>query len=219
VSKPRVLIATPVMASEPEAADVKLRFMTSMLQIVRTFNGLGFMSGSAFTNTDLVRARSRAVRCALDECFTHLLFWDSDVGGDVSGALQGMLSCGVDFIACPYPRKNLSGRMTHEPPFVAMGFTLLSEACLRNMWDAHYDELAFDDIVDGKAHRSVALFQLILTDVPGAKPHRALLGEDFSFCERWLRLDGEIHLYEGPGSPLDHAGGHVFKGDAASATP
>jgi hypothetical protein len=216
---PRVLIVTPVMASIPGAGEVTVHYLGGMLKMIQLFQSLTIMSSTAFVNTDLVRARSRAVRAALDGCFTHLLFWDSDVGGDPSSALRGMLSCGADFVACPYPRKNLSGRMSHEPPFVAMGFTLLSEACLRKMWDAHYDELAFDDIVDGKPFRTVGMFQLLFADVPGALPHRALLGEDFSFCERWLRLGGEIHLYEGPGSPLEHVGGHIFKAPAPAASP
>jgi hypothetical protein len=206
----RVMMATPVLSSSAGAGVVTVHYQMSLMRMVQRFSGLTLTSANAFVNTDLVRARSRCVRSALDGCFTHLLFWDSDVGGACADALHGMLSTDADFIACPYPRKNLSGRSTHEPPFVAMGFTLISERCMRKMWDAYYDELAFDDVVEGKPYRTVALFQLMIVDMLQPQPHRVLLGEDFSFCERWLRLDEEIHLYQGPGSPLQHVGAHVF---------
>jgi hypothetical protein len=215
VNPARIMIATPVMAAVPGAGHVTVHYQMSMLRIIQRFANIAITSANAFVNTDLVRARSRAVRAALDGCYTHLLFWDSDVGGTCADALHGMLATGKDVVACPYPRKNLSGRSTHEPPFVAMGFTLISERCMRNMWDAYYDELQFDDVIDGRPYRTVAMFNLLMVDLDKPHPHRTLLGEDYSFCERWLRLDEEIHLYEGPGSPLEHVGGHVFASQAA----
>jgi hypothetical protein len=210
--KPRIMIATPVMASVPGSGEVTVHHQLALLRTIQVIGGLGYASANAFLNTDLVRARSRAVRAALDGCFTHLLFWDADVGGDgCARALQGMLDDGADVIAAPYPRKNGTGRMTHEPPLVAMGFTLLSERCLRRMWDAYYDDLHFDDVVNDKPYRTVAMFQLLRVELPTPHPHFALLGEDYSFCERWLRLGGGITLYEGPGAPLEHVGAHVFR--------
>jgi hypothetical protein len=208
---PRIMIATPVMASVPGTGTVTVHYQIALMRTAHKFHQLGYHSSNAFVNTDLVRARSRAVRAALDGCYTHLLFWDSDVGGnDVSTCLQGMLDTGADVVAAPYPRKNGTGRMTHEPPFVAMGFTLLSERCMRKMWDAYYDELYFEDVIDAKPIRTVAMFQLLVVEIRSPWPHRALLGEDYSFCERWLRLDETISLYEGPGAPLEHVGSYMF---------
>jgi len=208
---PRIMIATPVPCGAPGAGDVTVHYQISLLRVLQSFAAMHYGSANAFVNTDLVRARSRAVRAALDGCYTHLLFWDSDVGGDCASVLRGMLGTGADFIAAPYPRKNPSNRPTHEAPYVAMGFTLLSEACLRRMWDEYHDDLHFQDIVEGRPYRTVAMFQLLMVDAPNPHPHRVLLGEDFSFCERWLRIGGEIHLYDGPGAPLDHVGAHVFR--------
>jgi hypothetical protein len=207
------MIATPVLASVPDCGQVYIGYQRALMRVLAARVGdiVYASGGTIFVNTDLVRARSRAVRMALDNCCTHLLFWDSDVAGDCAKTLIGMLACGVDFIAAPYPRKNETCAPTHEPPLVAMGFTLLSEACMRRMWDHYYDELHFEDVVEGKPTRTVALFNLLLADAARPTPHRALLGEDFSFCERWLRIDGEIHLYNGPGAPLDHIGPHTYR--------
>jgi hypothetical protein len=206
----RLLIATPLMGGL--SGDVALHYMLSMLKAIQIVSSPTIASGNAFTNMDLVRARSRAARMALDGCYTHLLFWDADVGGAGAGlALREMLRCDVDVIACPYPKKSVHGRMTHHEPLVPMGFTLIKEACLRKMWDTYYDELRFTDVVDDKPIVTVALFQLLFSDVQDPQPHRALLSEDFSFCERWLRIGGEIHLYTGPGSPLDHVGAQVYR--------
>jgi hypothetical protein len=209
----RILIATPVNAASPGAGDVSVHYQIALMRVIGGGVGnIAYGSANAFVNTDLVRARSRAVRAALDGCYTHLLFWDSDVGGDgCLPALRNMLARGVDFVAAPYPRKNAAMKLTHEPPFVAMGFTLITESCMRRMWDAYYDDFYFEDVVEGRPYRTVALFQLLFADVPQPHPHRVLLGEDFSFCERWLKIGGEIHLYEGPGAPLDHVGSHVFQ--------
>ena len=206
----RILVATPVLGS-PESGDVKSAHMTSALRLMRSPNVEWILHG-AFVNMDLVRARSRAVRMALDGCFTHLLFWDSDVGGDAVACLQGMLATKADVIAAPYARKKIPIRGTHERPFVAMGFTLISATCLEKMWDRYYDELHFDDVLENKPYRSVALFQLMLVELQNPRPHRVLLGEDYSFCERWLQMGGEIHVYQGPGAPLDHIGHIRFTG-------
>jgi hypothetical protein len=69
------------------------------------------LDGRMFTNCDLVRARSRAVRVALESpTMTHLLHWDADVAGnatDVAGALNAMLESGHDLVGAPYPRRRL----------------------------------------------------------------------------------------------------------------
>jgi hypothetical protein len=215
MSPVRILVVTPVLASVPNTGALTVGYQLSLMRVMQFGAEIGYLTANAFLNTDLTRARSRAVRCALDGCYTHLLFWDSDVGGDCAGALQSMLSAKADVVAAPYPRKNGTGRMTHEPPFVAMGFTLISESCMRRMWDAYHDELRFEDVIDGRPIRTVALFQLMFADVPSPLPHRVLLGEDFSFCERWLRIGGEIHVLDG--MALEHVGPFVFKCEVDTA--
>ena len=213
----RILVATPVPGTV-EAGTVASSHMISALKLMRT-NGVEWILHSTLTHMDLVRARSRAVCMALDGCYTHLLFWDSDVSGDAITCLQGMLASGADVVAAPYARKRLPIRGSHNRPFVAMGFTLISIKCLEKMWDAYYDELHFDDVIENKPYRSVALFQLMLVELEQPRPHRVLLGEDYSFCERWLRIGGEIHVYTGSGAPLDHVGMFKFSGTIEEMAP
>lgn len=206
MTSPRILCCTPVYGM-PSTATVHLEYMKRMIEL--THQGPTMLAHRLATNVDLVRARSRAVRIALDHCFTHLLFWDSDVVGDVVQCLGGMIAQNCDVIAAAYPRKRYPIKGSHTPPYVAMGFTLISASCLERMWDAYYDELNFDDYIDGKPVRTVALFQLIMRQHE-TEPYRVLLSEDYSFCERWMKLGGDIHIFDGPGAPLQHIGQHAF---------
>jgi hypothetical protein len=205
---PRVVVATPVYGGH-KSGSVSAGYMTALFALA---NRVRFVPHIQLTNRDLVRARSRAARIALDACATHLLFWDEDVVGNAALAVAGMLDQNVDVIAASYPRKHLPPEPTHRGTHVAMGFTLIRVSVLERMWDHYYDELQFDDVLENKPYRTVALFQLLFLDRNVPRPHRALLSEDFSFCERWLRMGGVVHLYDGPGAPMGHVGSFVYQG-------
>jgi hypothetical protein len=198
-------------------------------------------AGLGWVGTDIVRSRSRFVAdfLAAPE-YSHLLFWDADVVGEpaqIAACISGMLRARRAIVGVPYPKKALhlgdvlergttsaalrynyqasvAGRIDDQGCLrvdrVAGGFTLIARSCLEQMVDhyRHSPELVYDDEFDGTIPKreTVALFQLILRD-------RVLLSEDYSFCTRWTDLGGEIHLYLGPGSPLDHVGGYRFRGD------
>lgn len=209
MTTPRICIATTLYGG-PSTGTVHYKYMQCVMQL---HGRAKFLTTTVLGNCDLVRARSRAVRVALDGCFTHLLFWDSDVIGDAARCLEGMLEQDKELIAAAYPRKHLPPEPTHKLPYVGMGFTLIRTSLLERMWDRYHDELQFEDVIEGKASRSVALFQLVFAqkDVP-QRPGRALLSEDYSFCERAMACGADVHLYDGPGSPLSHIGGFVFQG-------
>lgn len=220
VSPVRICIASPVYGS-PNTGTVHNAYCESLMRVMTL--GAAVVPTRIVSNCDLVRARSRAAQFAMDHCFTHLLFWDSDVAGvqrdDCALALVHMLREDRDIIAAAYPRKTIPARATHLPPYVPMGFSLIKVTALEKMWDAYYDELHFDDILDNKPIRSVALFALLFDARSGPYPHRVMLGEDYSFCERWLRLGGSVHLYDGPGAPLAHVGGWMFQGTREEIMP
>lgn len=180
---------------------------------------------------DLTRARSRCVRWMLTKTSaTHLLFWDSDIEGS-RVVLDGMLRAGVDCIGAAYPKKQLGPdgrpheyalwtrgqRIAHdgtkgEVPGVGCGFMLLTRSLLSRMWLAYDDELGCYDQGD----HSVMLFHLAWdTDSTG---RRILLPEDYSFCQR-ARMIAPVYLYTGAGSPLAHAGHHVYRGRAEDVHP
>jgi hypothetical protein len=203
----KLLVCTPVYG-HPDSASVSLAYLKAWMAVCK---GVECLPPRHFTNCDLVRGRSRAVRMALEYGASHLLFWDADVGGEsVPDVLRSMVAERVDFIAAPYPRKLYRGEgrdtiSTHVASgHVGMGFTLLSRACMARMVEAYRTELTFGDLVDDKVYPTVALFQLMILN-------GTLLGEDYSFCQRWQMLGGRVYLVAGEGLPLDHVGGHVYR--------
>lgn len=187
---------------------------------------------------DLVRARSRFVRRFLRTNGTHLLFIDSDVSFTIE-AIAGLVSAKKDFVGAPYPRKELDWNRIRKAvalgkdperfgsgyPYqlstkipvtdsalvpvdaIGLGLTLLSRECLEKMEKAYAETLTFLDDAPGEGYApTVALFQLIINE------KQQLLSEDYSFCKRWRDLGGQVLMYVGPGAPIDHVGGHVFRG-------
>ena len=87
-------------------------------------------------DTDLVRARSRAVQLflTLGAEYTHALWWDADVVADpgrVAACVRGMLATGHDVIGAPYPFKRYNwaaARGAEDPEAAAVGYPLAVNA-------------------------------------------------------------------------------------------
>ncbi len=189
-------------------------------------------------SADVVRVRSRYVSYFLNQTdCTHLLFLDGDIEV-LPWALRGMLAAKKDFVATPYPRRDgvdfKSVRSNLDIPAegvayrypvhfhgdtltvgddwcgeidaIGLGCALLSREGLQALSDKHAEELGFDDANHGP---SVALFQLLLEN-------RALPSEDYSFCTRWRRNGGRIWMYLGEGSPANHHGDMMYRGEIAA---
>ena len=103
---------------------------------------------------------------------------------------------------------------------LSMGCMVTSVRALDAMW-AHYDEeLWFTDVVEDGQWPCVALFQLMMGET--RKQHgirfRPLFSEDYSFCERYARMnEARPELRFGPlqmlvSHPADHMGTHLFRG-------
>ena len=103
---------------------------------------------------------------------------------------------------------------------MSMGCMLTSVRALDAMWEFYRDELWFTDLVENGHWPCVALFQLILgeTTKSHGTPFRPLFSEDYSFCERYARMnEAKPDLGFGPlqmlvTHPADHAGTHLFRG-------
>jgi hypothetical protein len=111
---PKILIATPIYGA-PEAASVSVAYHVALLSMAQS-GQIMIAPHVQWISEDLVRVRCRSLRYFLEETdCTHLLFWDSDVGGsDPKGekaccalALMGMIAEDVDLIGAPYPRKRI----------------------------------------------------------------------------------------------------------------
>lgn len=255
---PRILVYTPTFGV-PSTASVAVGYHLAYVGL-RDALGLEMLEARFFTECDLVRARSRAVRLFLEHSTaTHLLHWDSDVVGDapaMAEALKLMLLSGHDLVGAPYPRKRvrweqvavavaegarLPGELetaAYEYPYallggedgeraevqvkggclevdhLSFGFTLTSRECLESMWRAYAPHLSFGDRMEGEIAWTVALFQLVTPPQMDRPPYAVgpLLSEDYSFCARWKRLGGKVHMYIGPGAPMHHIGPALFRG-------
>jgi hypothetical protein len=196
---------------------------------------------------DIVRVRSRFVRAFLETDCTDVLWVDADMSFTPL-AVAGLLASGRDFVACPYPRKKIhwddvradrrgdpeaaayhyaitllpggiefdEGTQTGAIAGIGLGLALTSRVCLQGMVDHYRDALEFDDLLEGGPKPTVALFQLLMPR--GESGRRGLLSEDHSFCRRWRDIGGDVHMYLGPGSPVDHVGPHYFRGHRKAFT-
>lgn len=173
-----------------------------------------------YCNTDLIRARSRALCTVYRAGFDHLLFWDADVGGppeQVGHCLRQMMGCG-DIVHCEYPKRG-GGWSAHGVSeydatkteftlarYVTMGFTLISRECMRAVLESEAAaRVAYEDHYDGQWHVDAAVFALIIapSDTPDGKKG-LLLEEGYSFCERAAWVGIKPMLYVGEGCRLAH---------------
>lgn len=104
-----LIIATPVYGNGPhKSAQVSLGYHEGILNLKQP--GVELLDSRVFTDTDLVRARSRALALAYEGGFDHLLFWDSDVQApsqQLGVCIQGMIESGYDLVGAPYPKKRI----------------------------------------------------------------------------------------------------------------
>lgn len=218
----RIAIATPIQNRVVGCAHHE-----SMWPLLRDHR-FSILPSKITVDDDLVRARSRCVRVALEETRADaLLFADSDVVVSTD-ALAGMIAADVDAIGCTYPKKHLDdwgvardfAIRTREAPIVdgkasvdaiGLGFMLLRRPLLQKLTEEYADELT--DYSDGIP--TVMLFMLAWEEKNG---RRVLLPEDYSFCRRVRKLT-DLWLYCGEGSPLAHEGHHVFRGRAEDVHP
>jgi len=97
---------------------------------------------------------------------------------------------------------------------MGLGYMITSTKALRAMVEHYAKDLTFGDVFQGQRHRTVGIFQLATPLERDATPDDPLLSEDYSFCWRAQQCGISVHCYCGPGTPLDHAGAYVFRGNS-----
>lgn len=221
----KLVIATPVRAAEMHAASVSLGYAEMLTRIYRLMPTSETLSGSITFATDIVRGRNRIAAKVLREMpdATHVLWLDDDQWCEDIAVIPEMMALGVDVVSAPYTNKGAS-RWVHrdltpqpvmqgdllEVAGVGFGFTLTSTACLRKMSAAerkytdHPNPARVANIF-GQLFHHPAMDQGV--DVP--EEDQALLGEDYSFCHRWRKLGGKVHIYA-KGGIIYHAGSHAW---------
>lgn len=179
-----------------------------------------------FGHADIHLLRAQIVqRFLLDKDATDLVFVDSDVGWPPN-CLPRLLDHNCDMVGGCYPRRMLplsflfrsreAGKLTGDPDTGLMDVTGLGGGFLRirrhviEKMTAHYrDTLGHVDPsvpYDDGQNFVVRLFDPYWwTDDKGNK---RVLGEDYSFCQRWLDLGGTIQMDSI--FPMAHVGSHTF---------
>lgn len=225
-------ICTPVFG-DPTSASVPLQYHERCRHFMRSPD-FDVFDMRLYVNTDLVRARSRAVTASLAKGVDGLIFWDVDVVApveQVAAAMRGMVHSGHDLVCVPYARKRghwanvgpkqdeeiEAGYVLHAADagkiengcapcrYVPMGFTYISRRLMKAVTEWEMcRHLQFRDHFEGAWHPSVAVFALIINS------EGLLLSEDYSFCERAAALGFRPHVYLGQGTKLQHVGTAVY---------
>lgn len=114
----RVLIASPMRASDPLCAQVTYGYARVLRQYARDLE-VDVMDPREMLDPedmddvaygpDLTRVRSRIVRMALESerQYTHVWWWDTDIIPWDSAIAAYMLMTGKDIVGAPYPRKKI----------------------------------------------------------------------------------------------------------------
>lgn len=222
---PRLVVATPVRAAEMHAASVSLGYAEMLLRLHRLLP-VEVLAGSLTFSADIVRGRNRIAATVLREHpdATHVLWLDDDQWAEEVEVVPEMLALGVDVVGAAYTNKRQPLRWVHRPltppaepvgPLLEMaglgfGFTLTSTACLRQL---SASARVYTD--HPNPHRCANIFGQLFhhpaleQGVAVAEADQALLSEDYSFCLRWRRLGGKVHLYTRSGI-VHHAGAHAW---------
>lgn len=184
---------------------------------VRLFDEIG--------HADIYLLRAQIVERFLnDKDATDLVMIDSDVGWPGMGLVR-LVDHGVDMVAGAYPRRDypitFMMRSDVEQQFTGDAETGLMEMlgmpaglmCIKRhvleQMTAHYaEELECHHFIDGAMRPLVRLFDPYwYKDNEG---HRQVLGEDYSFCQRWRDMGGKVHM--DANLPMAHVGTHAFQG-------
>jgi hypothetical protein len=130
---------------------------------------------------------------------------DDDLSWE-EGAVNRLLSHPCDVVGGVYPKRSDPlcypvRRLPHgefdqktgllEVELLPTGFLRITRTCLEAMVK-EYPHLAYDDdaVPGGVSH---ALFWVELQDDPDKAGKRRIVGEDFSFCQKWRAMGGKVY--------------------------
>lgn len=174
-----------------------------------------------FEDSLVDRGRDRAAATLLESDCTHLLFIDADIEFKPE-AIVRLIAADKDVIAGAYRKKNDRGEFAIsflpeaatrleqclETGAVKIaragtGFLLIKRRVFERLAEA-MPEIGYDDHSEIAAPRAMhAFFEHIVRD-------RRRWSEDYTFCERWRAIGGDIWL--DPFIELGHWGPHPWRG-------
>ena len=209
---PSLFIATPCLDG-----NVNAHYTASLVRTVTTLQGRGWGAPQIdfeIGNSLIADARNKLVARFLASAATDLLFIDADLSWSPDDVLR-LASYDVPFVAGVYQRKSRSkidfavkfapaiamdarGLMAVER--VGTGFMRLRRDCLEKMVAAHAALRLVNPIAKDDAN-FYALFDTSIVD-------GQFIGEDFTFCDRWRALGGQVLI--DPAVNMAHHGAAAY---------
>lgn len=227
---PSVLIAMPAYGG-----NVGEKCTVSLFKTAQEFTKLGIRhSLLTVANESLIsRGRSRLFSFFYNNTdFDYMIFIDADIGF-VPNDIIKLLELNQEFTCAGVPLKSIDpkynfGILSHndkmvwnaqrtafEVGYVGTAFMMLHRNVYKKMAEA-YPQLKYyptkthsnKPASDAESENTYYLFQPEIINGD-------LKSEDYSFCEKWRKINGKIWLR--PDIQLNHTGSHVFEGINLSA--
>jgi GT2 family glycosyltransferase len=188
-NKKSILIAVPCFGANIDSHTAGAIYASGIvLQEKGIKTGLYFVNNESF----IPSARNQIAYEFLASDFTHLMSIDADIGFQPQDILA-LLEMDKEFCAATYNAKTKESRptvvyspTTHEPEYIGMGFVLLKKSV--------FEKIApiTEKLISPNSWGNVEYYNFfgpIIKD-------KAILTDDFAFCERWKKVNGKIYLNE-----------------------
>jgi hypothetical protein len=207
-----ILVATPAYNGQ-----VTIPYHRSMMKMVRLCESRGIQVGSHYTVSGTIgRARNSAVGAFMaNECFTHLLTVDADMGWPPEAILR-LLDADKDVVGCTYPKRQLhdqpcfvvgleQGQTVDEHGFIQViyvggGFTLIKRETIAKMID-YYPWAEYED--EGVPDKVWDFFG------EGPADNSKYQTDDVAFCRRVY--EAGMDVWADVMMPLSHTGPVTFE--------
>jgi hypothetical protein len=211
-STPTLFIATPCLDG-----NVNAHYTASLVRTMSALQQRGWRSPQIdfeIGNSLIADARNKLVARFLASDASDLVFIDSDLSWAAEDLLR-LASIDVPFVAGVYQRKSrtkidfavkfgpaigLDAQRLMAVERVGTGFMRLRRDCLERMVAAH-PSLRLQNPADKDDKHFYALFDTAIVD-------GQFIGEDFTFCDRWRAIGGQVLI--DPTINLSHHGAAAY---------
>jgi hypothetical protein len=195
-STPSLFIATPCLDGS-----VSAHYTASLVRTMTTLQQKGWRSPQIdfeIGNSLIADARNKLVARFLASAATDLVFIDSDLSWSPDDLVR-LASYDVPFVAGVYQRKSrtkidfavkfgatigMDAQRLMAVERVGTGFMRLRRDCLEKMVAAHASLRLDNPLVPDDAN----FYALFDTAIVGGQ----FIGEDFTFCDRWRAIGGQV---------------------------
>ena len=209
---PSLFIATPCLDG-----NVSAHYTASLVRTMTTLQQKGWRSPQIdfeIGNSLIADARNKLVARFLASAATDLVFIDSDLSWSPDDLVR-LASYDVPFVAGVYQRKSrtkidfavkfgtsigMDAQRLMEVERVGTGFMRLRRDCLEKMVAAHATLRLKNPLAQDDTH-FYALFDTAIVD-------GQFIGEDFTFCDRWRAIGGQVLI--DPAMNFGHHGAAAF---------